>query len=201
MLEETAPTERRMTEAEFVTWCDEDTNAEWVDGLVILKEPVSGEHDQIAWWLRSLLQHYVEHHGLGLVRGPQFSVRLAGPPSRREPDILFVAAAPRDLVRPNHVEGPPDLVFEVVSPDSQSRDRREKYLEYEAAGVREYWIVDPLSRTLEAYALLNGRYTSIPEREGRIVSIVVPGWYVRPAWLWGEPRTSELDALAELIRG
>jgi Uma2 family endonuclease len=201
MLEGTAPTERRMTEEEFVAWCDEDSNAEWVDGLVILKEPVSGEHDEIAWWLRSLLQHYVEHRRLGSVRGPQFCVRLSGPPSRREPDVLFVAEARRDLVRPNHVEGPPDLVLEVVSPESQSRDRREKYLDYEAAGVPEYWIADPLSRTLEAYTLLEDRYTPIPEREGRIASVVVPGWYVRPAWLWGEPRTSELDALDELIRG
>ena len=56
-------------------------------------------------------------------------------------------------------------------------------------------------RPLEAYTLLDGRYAPIPEREGRIASIVVPGWYVRPAWLWGEPRTSVLDALAELIRG
>ena len=174
MLEGTAPTERRMTEEEFVAWCDEDTNAEWVDGLVIVKEPVSGEHDQIAWWLRTLLQHYVEHRGLGLVSGPQFCVRLPRRPSRREPDVVFVVAARRDVVRPNHVEGPPDLVIEVVSPESQSRDRRERYLEYEAAGI--------------------------PEREG-LASLVVPGWYVRPAWLWGEPRTSVLDALAELIRG
>ena len=201
MLEGTAPGGPRTTEEEFVASCDEDTNAEWVDGLVILKEPVSGEHDQIAWWLRTLLQHYVEHRGLGLVSGPQFCVRLPRRPSRREPDVVFVAAARRDVVRPNHVEGPPDLVIEVVSPESQSRDRREKYLEYEAAGVGEYWIADPLSRVLEAYTLLDGRYTPIPEREGRIASVVVPGWYVRPAWLWGEPRTSVLDALAELIRG
>jgi len=92
-------------------------------------------------------------------------------------------------------------VIEVVSPESQSRDRREKYLEYEAAGIPEYWIADPLSRMLEAYTLLDGRYTPIPEREGRIASLVVPGWYMRPAWLWGEPRTSVLDGLAELIRG
>src|SRR5439155_18645903 len=155
MLEGTAPTERRMTEEEFVAWCDEDTNAEWVDGLVIVKEPVSGEHDQIAWWLRTLLQHYVEHRGLGLVSGPQFCVRLPRRPSRREPDVVFVAAARRDVFRPNHAEGPPDLLTEVVSPDSQSRDRREKYFEYEAAGIPEYWIADPLSRTLEAYTLLD----------------------------------------------
>ena len=131
--------------------------------------------------------HYVEHRGLGQVSGPQFCVRLPRRPSRREPDVVFVAAARRDVVRPNHVEGPPDLVLEVVSPESQSRDRREKYLEYEAAGVPEYWIADPLSRMLEAYTLLDGRYIPIPEREGRIASLVVPGWYMRPAWL-GESR-------------
>src|ERR1043166_2866256 len=84
MLEHAAPTERHMTEEEFVAWCDEDTNAEWADGVVIVKEPVSGEHDQIAWWLRTLLQHYVEHRDRGLVSGPQFSVRLPRRPSRRE---------------------------------------------------------------------------------------------------------------------
>ncbi|HUE30331.1 MAG TPA: Uma2 family endonuclease [Verrucomicrobiae bacterium] len=69
----------------------------------------------------------------------------------------------------------------------------------EAAGVKEYWLADPVSRTLEPYGLVDGRYTPIPESEGRIASAIVPGWYVRPAWLWAEPRTSELDALAELI--
>ena len=113
-----------MTEEEFVASCDEDTNAEWVDGLVILKEPVSGEHDQIAWWLRTLLQHYVEHRGLGQVSGPQFCVRLPRRPSRREPDVVFVAAARRDVVRPNHVEGPPDLVIEVKAKSTTREWRR-----------------------------------------------------------------------------
>ena len=195
-----APTERRMTEEDFVAWCDEDFNAEWVDGVVIVKEPASGEHDELAWWLRTLLQHYVDERDLGVVRGPGFSVRLRRP-SRREPDVVFVGKSRRDVVRPNHVEGPPDLVIEVVSPESQSRDRREKYLEYEAAGVTEYWIADPLSRTLEAYALADGRYEPIREAEGLIPSAVVPGWYVRSAWLWGTPRTRVLDALAELTVG
>ncbi|HJQ82703.1 MAG TPA: Uma2 family endonuclease [Candidatus Binatia bacterium] len=199
MSEHAAVVPRSMTEDEFVAWCNEDTNAEWVDGVVILKEPVSADHDEVAWWLRTLLQHYVEERGLGRVSGPQFAVRLPRRPSRREPDVVFVATGRRDAVRPNHVEGPPDLVIEVVSPESQSRDRREKYLEYEAAGVTEYWIADPVSRMLEAYRLVEGSYTPIPESAGRIDSTVVPGWSVRPAWLWDEPRTRVLTALSELL--
>ena len=82
---------------------------------------------------------------------------------------------------------------------SCSSGRRDKYLEYEAAGVSEYWIADPPSHTLEAYGLVDGRYTLIQDSAGCIASTVVPGWSVRPAWLWAEPRTRVLDALAELI--
>jgi Uma2 family endonuclease len=43
--------------------------------------------------------------------------------------------------------------MEVIFPDSQSRDRRVKFLEYQSAGVREYWVIDPLSQVVEAYSL------------------------------------------------
>lgn len=41
------------------------------------------------------------------------------------------------------MDGTPDLIVEVTSPESLARDRGEKYVEYEAAGVREYWLIDP----------------------------------------------------------
>ena len=102
------------------------------------------------------------------------------------------------LVEPNHLEGPPDLVMEIVSPESVTRDRRIKFREYETAGVREYWIVDPITRTVEQYAHDGTAYRLAPAHEGRFESAVVPRWYVRPAWLWAEPRPSVLAALAEL---
>lgn len=43
--------------------------------------------------------------------------------------------------------------MEIVSPDSVARDWREKYFEYQRAGVREYWVLDPLVPTIEAYTL------------------------------------------------
>jgi Uma2 family endonuclease len=83
-----------------------------------------------------------------------------------------------------HLEGAPDLIVEIVSSSSQHRDRREKYLEYLAAGVREYWLVDPLAQTVEVYHLERGRYRLLPETRGRIESIVLPGFHLRPQWLW-----------------
>lgn len=199
--EKPLPVGLRMTEEEFVAWYTFEGKAEWVDGEVVLMSPVSREHDGLQWWLRDLLGHYVEEKHLGEVLGPQFVTRLKigrRRISRREPDVLFVAAERARLIGRNHLEGAPDLAIEIISPESQSRDRRQQYLEYEAAGVREYWIVDPLSREIEAYARRAEKFKLIQPAKGKLASTVVKGWYLRPEWLWSEPRKRVLAALAEL---
>lgn len=190
----------RMTEEEFVAWCDDNTHAEWVDGEVIFMPPISGEHDELGGWLHILVRLFVERRSLGKVRGPEFMVRLPKQRRRRVPDLLFIANDHLDRIGPKHVEGAPDLCLEIVSPESQSRDRREKYLEYEKAGVREYWIVDPLSRSLEAYALdeASQLFRPIPiDSDGRILSRVLPGFYLRAAWLFDTRLPDAITILRE----
>ena len=142
----------RMSEEEFVAWCDEDTRAEWVDGEVIMMSPRNVDHGDLLRWLLGVLGAFIEERNLGVVL-PDVQVRLATQRTRRVPDIWFISSQRRDLLRRAHLEGPPDLIIEIVSPDSESRDWREKYLEYQAAGVREYWVIDPMSQHMEAYAL------------------------------------------------
>jgi Uma2 family endonuclease len=191
----------RMTVEEFERWYTFVGKAEWVDGEVIVMSPVSHDHDKIQRWLASLLEQYVEHKNLGEILGPQFVMRLTvgrSRISRREPDVLFVSIQKLPNLTRNYLNGAPNLAIEVVSPESQSRDRRVKYLEYEAAGVGEYWIIDPLSENIEAYASRGGRFAPVPLTRGKFSSSVVKGWYLRPDWLWGRPRKSLLSALAEL---
>jgi len=189
----------RMTEEEFVAWCDEDTWAEWVDGEVIVASPASIHHVRIAKLLLKILDTLVEQKGLGEVFGPEAMIRLAGLRRRRMPDLFFIANERLSLLRPNHFEGAPDLIVEIVSPDSVSRDWRVKYLEYERAGVREYWVVDPLAGQVEAYALgEDGQYAPIEEKDGALDSVVIPGLYLRPEWLWQVPRPDSIEILREL---
>ncbi len=125
----------RMTEEEFVAWCDEDTRAEWVDGEVNIMSPANLEHCDFSGWIMRLLGTFVEEHGVGVVLA-EAQMRFARLRRRRVPDLWFLAESRRHLLRESHIEGPPDLVIEIVSPDSLARDWREKYLEYQAAGVR-----------------------------------------------------------------
>lgn len=193
-----SPTARppAMTEEQFVDWCDEDVKAEWLDGEVVVMSPSNVEHVRLAGFLLRVLSDFAEQQGMGEVFGPELQVRLPAQRRRRVPDILFVATARRDILRAAHVEGPPDLIIEIVSRDSDARDWRDKYLEYEAAGVREYWVVDPMSRHLEAYVLTDKGYSRLEERSDAVHSKVLPGLYLRPSWLWREP----LPRIAEVMR-
>jgi Uma2 family endonuclease len=190
---------RRMTEQEFVAWCDEDTRAEWVKGEVILMAPVSDDHDDLFMFLARLFGGYVEEQESGRILGSEFQIRLATQRTRRQPDLLFVVKERLHLIKANHLEGAPDLVLEIVSPESTARDWREKHAEYEAAGVREYWIVDPQAQRVEAYELsTRKKYRLIPEERGAIRSKILRGFYLKPAWLWQSPRPKVLQVLKQL---
>jgi len=193
------PARRQMTEEEFVTWCDEDTRAEWVDGEVIMPSPASLNHVDLAGFLNFILRGFVTTRGLGVVYGPELQVRFAALRRRRVPDLLFVSTARMNILKTTEVEGAPDLIIEIVSPDSLARDWREKYLEYEATGVQEYWIIDPMAQRVESYTLsTDGRYALSEEKDGAIPSSVLTGFFLRPTWLWQEPLPNPLDILREL---
>ena len=133
-----APPRPVMTEREFVAWAyaGENIRAEWENGKVITRAPVSAAEDDLNNWLLSILRMFCEERHMGTVKGSQFMVRFARQKRRRMPDLMFISKARQNLIKPTHLEGAPDVAFEIVSADSQTRDRRKKFLEYQKAGVR-----------------------------------------------------------------
>jgi Uma2 family endonuclease len=187
----------RMTEAQFVKWRDEDLRTEWIDGKVIMMAPANIDHVDLNFWLVTVTRMFVEHHQLGKVFGIETEIRL--PRVRRNPDLLFVSKSRLKIIKPTFIDGPPDLIVEIVSPDSESRDWRDKFSNYESAGVREYWIIDPSSKRVEAYGLGRDKhYKQIDEKQEMIFSKVLRGLYIRPQWLWQSPLPKVAGVLKEL---
>lgn len=130
---------------------------------------------------------------------PPFQMKLAA--TGREPDLLFLASEHLDRLKKAHLEGPADLVVEVISPESFSGDRGEKFHEYESAGIPEYWLIDPDHEVAEFYQLdARGRYQLIPADEHGIYrSRVLPGFWLRVTWLWQEPLPETEETLLEIV--
>ena len=192
--------ESRMSYEEFLAWADEDTWAEWVDGEVIVLSPASVRHQQIGQFLLMLLELYVEVHQLGVVIFAPFQMRLSAVRSGREPDILFVAREHLHRLLATRLDGPADVAVEIVSPESVERDRTHKYREYEAAGIREYWLIDPDQRQAAFYHLgPDGRFAVLPiEASGVFRSTVISGFWLRVDWLWQYPLPQRRTVLRQL---
>ncbi len=188
----------RMTEEQFVAWCDEDCPAEYVDGKVILMPSASTIHEKIFRFLIQSLGLYVSELGLGEVIGSQLQARLRTG-LRRVPDLVFVSKERTDSIREKHIEGAPDLAIEIVSDSSVERDWRQKVIDYEQAGISEYWIIDPRTQQVEVL-LLNevGRYEPAQLVDGAYHSKAVPGFWFRPEWFWQEPMPSVIELLRKL---
>lgn len=177
-----------LTYEQFLEWADEDTYAEWVDGEVELMSPASRRHQKLALYLGRLLGEF-EERGEGEVFIAPFQMRLANVRRGREPDVIFVVRDNLPNLQNNYLDGPADLAIEIVSPESAGRDRGAKYGEYEAGGVREYWIIDPEARQADFFVRgAAGRYLPAPpDAEGRYESAVLPGFWINVGWLWQTP--------------
>lgn len=185
---------------EFLEWYGEDTHAEWVDGDVVMAPPPNTEHQMIRDFLVKVVGIYAEAHELGHVMSAPYLMRTADRPSGREPDLLFVSKERSALLTHQFLDGPADLAVEIVSPESVERDRGTKFVEYEAAGVREYWLIDPIHTEAAFYQLdADGHYRlgSI-DSNGIYRSMVLEGLWLRAEWLWLRPLPPVLSVLKEL---
>jgi Uma2 family endonuclease len=189
----------KITYEEFLAWADEDTWVEWVNGEVLVLTPVSNQHQDLAGFLTALLRFFVEAHRLGIVRSAPFQMKTGPELPGREPDVLFVSREHFDRIKNTYINGPADLVVEIISPDSRARDRGEKFYEYEQGGVREYWLLDPLRRQAEFYQRgSDGIFRLVPSGEDGIYrSAALEGLWLEVEWLWQEPLPSLMSVLRE----
>ncbi len=187
-----------MTEDDFLEFCDEDTRAEFIDGEVIVHSPGTYKHQSISNFLIALFRFFVDQHQLGIVLGDNFQVRLR-PRLRRVPDIIFISKENKDRIARTEFEGAPDLVVEVVSTESIERDWRDKYFEYEQAGVKEYWIIDPNAEKMMIYCLNDlGKYESQKPEKKILHSKVLPSFWLKSEWLWQDPLPNVIEIAREL---
>lgn len=88
-----------------------------------------------------------------------------------QPDLIYVSKMRRGIIR-GRVNGPPDLVIEILSPSNSRRDRIDKLNLYAEYGVAEYWIVDPIERQFDFLVNRGGKFEIQPQQDDRYASPV-----------------------------
>lgn len=157
---------RCMGPDEFARWVEarpsSDMNHyELLNGRVVLTPPAGYPHGEIGGALQFMLSSHVRPRALGRVFDSSQGFRLATGDTV-EPDHSFVSnerwAAMGPPIVGQFLRVVPDLLIEVLSRSTRSRDRGEKKGIYERNGVREYWLVDPVAGEITVFALRDGRF-------------------------------------------
>jgi Uma2 family endonuclease len=165
--------DRQYTWRDYQSWPDGE-RWEILDGVAYAMSPSpSLEHQSVSRELLFSLTDYL--HGKPCeVFGAPTDVRLSDV-DVVQPDIVVVCDD--DQLKRTHVDGPPTLVVEVVSPSSEVRDRHDKMALYAKHGVREYWIVTPSSALVEVYILQEAGYRveSVYKKGETLQSPQLPG--------------------------
>lgn len=181
------PEQGSWTESAYLELTDgTNRRIEFADGRLEFLPMPTELHQALVGFLYHALLAFATAGDLGLVPFPPLRVRLASG-KVREPDVLFLLKEHYHL-RSNRVWNGADLVMEVVSadPKDRQRDYEEKLIEYSAAGISEYWIVDPERFLVVVYQLLDGKYVLRGEYpRGEIAnSELLPGFSIDVAMLF-----------------
>lgn len=158
------PQEKRYTLADALTW-DEQERIELIDGYPIMQASPTRAHQRAVASLVGQLYAYLNGKKCEVYPSP-FTVRLFEQEEDRledvdtlvEPDVTVVCD-PSKLDNTG-CKGAPDLVMEILSPSTQRHDKLIKFNLYQRAGVREYWIVDTDSKSIQVFLLDDGRYAA-----------------------------------------
>ena len=131
------------------------TRAELIDGQIYYMAPPSRKHQEILSFLHAAIYNYIaKNNGSCKVYPAPFAVFLSADDSKYlEPDLSVICD--KNKLNDRGCHGAPDWIIEIVSPGSRAMDYYTKLYLYRSAGVREYWIVDPIKQTILVYDIVN----------------------------------------------
>ena len=154
------PPQGSWTYEDYAALPDDGNRYEIVNGVLIMTPAPSPEHQDIVGEIFSALRTHIKLAGQGRVFTGPIDVDL-GPKNVYQPDLVVVLNTHLDRVAEKKIIGAPDLVVEVASPSTAAYDRLTKYEKYAHAGIREYWLVKPTSRSVEVLVLEGREYRSL----------------------------------------
>ena len=168
--------EQRFTYEDYCTWPD-DERWELIDGIPFKMDAPSRYHQKISVNVLIKIANFLVNKTCEVYHAP-FDVRLnvgEGKDTVVQPDIVVICD--RNHLDHKGAKGAPEFVIEILSPSTVHHDRVRKLEKYQQYGVKEYWIVDPISKTVAVY-LFEITDLTIYEMGAEIEAAILPGFSI-----------------------
>jgi Uma2 family endonuclease len=144
----------RMTAAEFFALPETNLPTELLNGeLIQMPSPVT-LHQRLLLRTARKLEAIIPNGEVFVAPLDVYFDELNIP----QPDVMWVAEGSRCQILEKRLQGPPDLIVEILSPGTVTNDRKSKFRLYQQYGVREYWIIDPVESLIEIWQWVNGKF-------------------------------------------
>jgi Uma2 family endonuclease len=141
----------KLTYDDFLQFPDDGKRHELIDGEHYVTPSPNRKHQAIVWNLAGMIAPYLESHPVGRAFVAPFDVVFSDF-DVVEPDLLFISNARLDgVLTAKNVQGAPNLVVEIASPSTRTRDETLKRTLYERFRVEEYWVIEPSAETIVVY--------------------------------------------------
>lgn len=124
---------------------------ELINGTLYITNAPGAEHDACVDQLRLVLTRYAHAERQGHVLTKPFRLHLTDEARPLQPDLFYTRQNEWSGARAKYFKGVPDLVAEVLAPNSYRTDQVVKFRVYEAAGVPEFWLVNPRLRSVQVF--------------------------------------------------
>jgi len=173
---------------------------EFVDGKIIYLGEPSLKHQELLTTLLTRFRIYLQGKTCKVYPAP-FGVKIdfdSNPNSKNtlQPDLSVVCD--KEKLDDQGLNGAPDLVIEILSPSTASRDKGFKYKKYMSMGVKEYWLVDPDREIVTVNILISGNYISRVYKKGDVIKVgILDTLYINVTDLFEGYKGAEIEEVEE----
>jgi Uma2 family endonuclease len=140
-------TRTRITAEQYRHLPETNRHQELIEGAIIVTPSPKDIHQDVVLNLAFLLREHAPHGKTVIAPMDVYLDEV----NVVQPDVFWLAPDGNCRSQKDYYHGPPELVVEVLSAATSTRDRRDKFMLYQQHGVREYWVADPNGQNLEVW--------------------------------------------------
>ena len=167
----------RMSAEEYLALGETQIRYELIDGVVIMSPSPTVIHQEVIVEITTQISYFLRQEPIGRVFA-ELDINLRSTLGRDivyRPDIIFVSKERADIIK-HRITGAPDVAVEVISPHSRQYDSVTKKNDYEAAGVREYWLIDPLESKMTFFLRQGEKFVESTPQPDTFASAAISGF-------------------------